>query len=501
METTGSRPSGRGPRNFFRDWRVRVLVPVVLIHVVVFAGLYTLLYHLFEKEIEESYKFAGEILIEEVTERFEGAMTRHHTADLQGRLRRYAQPGRYDLNLFDARKKLVATSGGEVSASLDAELDAALSPSSSPASSATAWHLHDDRGFRLDGVRTIPNRVSCQGCHSAEARTLGAIHMSIDLTHVMTATRQRLLFRVGLLLVAWAILAFVMSRLRDVVIGRPIARIENVLRSIYVPRRNRKETGDLDSLSHRVNQAIWSLVEEKRREDANFQKHLARAEQMAALGELAAGLTHEIRNPLAGVSSALQLMRSEEDDQATERGRLLDHMLSELERVSKTLVGLLGLARPQPPQKAETDLAALTQDIVRLFEPRLHGRHVRIAVEAPNPLPAIQLDRGQITQLILNLLTNAAQAVNDGGAIEVRLAPFPDGGGVMLSVIDDGVGIPADRLERIWEPFYTTKEKGTGLGLAVCRQIAELHGGTITVDSTPGEGTRFLVLLPRVTKG
>jgi hypothetical protein len=495
FEATGSRKSRSSLRKLLRDWRVRVLVPVILIHVVVFAGLYRLLFRLVEKEIEESYKVGGEILLEEVTERFEGAMTRHHTVDLERRLRRYAGPGRFDLKLFDAKKRLVATSGGDVAASVDAELDAALAPSSP----TTAWYVQDQKGFRLNGVRPILNRVSCHGCHSPEAVSLGAIHMSMDLTHVMTATRQRLLFRIGLLLVAWAALAIVMAYLRDVVIGRPIARIENVLRSINLSRR--KGTGDLETLSDRVNQAIWTLLEEKKRQDASFRKHFARAEQMAALGELAAGLTHEIRNPLAGISSALQLMRSEEDEPPTERGRLIDQMLSELERVSKTLVGLLGLARPQPPQKAAMDLAAVTRDIVRLFEQRLHGRRVRLVVETPDPLPALEVDRGQITQLLLNLLTNAAQAVKDGGSIEVRLAPFPDGRGVMLSVMDDGEGISADQLERIWEPFYTTKEKGTGLGLAVCCQIAELHGGTITVESVPGEGARFLVLLPREIRG
>lgn len=500
-ETTGSRQSRGSLRELLRDWRVRVLLPVILIHVVVFGGLYFLLYQLVKKEIEESYKVGGEILLEEIVERFEGAMTRQHTADLERRMRRYAQPGRYDLNLFDSKKKLVATSGGDVTPAVDAELDLALSPSSSRASSVTAWYVQDQKGFRLDGVRPVPNRVSCHGCHSPEVARLGAIHMSIDLTHVMTATRQRLLFRIGILLVAWAALAFVMARLRDVVIGRPMARIENVIRSIYFPRRNRDATRDLESLSERVNRAIWLLLDEKKRQDATYRQHFARAEQMAALGELAAGLTHEIRNPLASISSALQLMRSDESDPQSERGRLLDEMLTELDRVSKTLAGLLGLARPQTPQKQSTDLAALTRDIVRLFERRLHGRHVRVSVETPDPLPALQVDRGQITQLVLNLLTNAEQAVKDGGSIEVRLAPFPDGEGVILSVADDGAGVPADQLEKIWEPFYTTKEKGTGLGLAVCRQIVESHGGTITVESAPGEGARFLVLLPLVVRG
>ena len=495
-ESTRSRRSRGSRRELLRDWRVRVLIPVILIHIVVFAGLYRLLFRLVEKEIEESYKVGGEILLEEIVERFEGAMTRQHTADLERRMRRYAQPGRYDLKLFDSRKKLVATSGGDVTPAVDAELDAALSPSSSRASSVTAWYLQDEKGFRLDGVRPIPNRVSCHGCHSPEVARLGAIHMSIDLTHVMTATRQRLLFRIGILLVAWAALAFIMARLRDVIIGRPMARIENVIRSIYFPKRNRNATRDLENLSDRVNQAIWSLLEEKKRQNTSYRQHLARAEQMAALGELAAGLTHEIRNPLANVSSALQLLRSEETDDASERSQLLGQTLGELNRASRTLDGLLRLARPEPPVKTTVDLGALTRDIVTLFGPRLRGRGVALSLEADSHLPALRLDRSQMTQLILNLLTNSAQAVEDGGSISVRVAPFPDGKGVILSVIDDGRGIPPDMLDKVWEPFFTTKEEGTGLGLPISRQIAELHGGTIAVESPPGEGTRVLVLLP-----
>lgn len=479
-------------RKLVKDWRLRVLAPVILIHALAFALLYSLLYHLAIGETIEAHKHGAETLFDVVMERFEGRMLRHAASDLKERFRRLAAAGGYDLALFNAKKELVANSGGGTPPYLEEELRSAQTAPGE----RTAWFVRGERGFRLNGVRVVLNRSECQRCHGAESASLGAIHMSVNLTGEMESARKRLLVRIGLLLVAWVALAAVMFRLRDAVIGRPLARIEDVVRSITRHRRRDSDTSDLESLAGRLNKAIRSLLEEQKRREASMHRQFARAEQMAALGELAAGLTHEIRNPLAGVSSALQLLRSEEADPASDSARLLDQTLGELNRASSTLDRLLRLARPEPPVKSTVDLAALARDVARLFEPRLRGRNVSLAVEAQSDPPALRLDRGQMTQLLLNLLTNSAQAVGDGGAISVRLAPFPDGDGVILSVSDDGAGIPAEQLEKIWEPFFTTKDEGTGLGLPICRQIAELHGGTITVESAPGEGTTVLVLLP-----
>lgn len=475
-----------------RDWRWRIFAPVILIHVLVFAGLYALLYRLVVGEIVEAYKHGAELLLRDVARGVEEAMFRQHPVDFQGRIQTSARSHGVDLKLFSAKKLLVADSGGESPADVMDEIDTSMSLPGPK----TAWFVKSHLGFRLNGVHVIANDQRCHGCHGAENPVRGVLHMSIDLSSVMEATRRRLLLRIGVLLMAWVGLALVMVRIRNAVIGRPIERIENVLRSISLQGKSKSGTGDLENLAARLNRAILSLVGEQKRREASFQRHFARAEQMVALGELAAGLSHEIRNPLAGVSSALQLLRSEEADPGSDRSRLLDQMLGELNRASASLDGLLRLARPEPPVKTTVDLALLARDVVRLFEPQLRGRRVSLTVEASSRLPALQLDRGQMTQLLLNLLTNSAQAVKEGGSIRVNLAPFLDGNGVILSVIDDGAGIPADQIEKVWEPFFTTKAEGTGLGLPISRQIAELHGGTITVESAPGEGTRVLVLLP-----
>jgi len=476
-----------------KDWRLRIVLPVLFIHALAFIGLYLVSYRLAVGEVIKAHEWGATSLLASVVERFESTMFRRHPVDLGNRLQRLARSHKFDLWLYDTNRKLVAETGEVLPPSASAALDGQIAR----ASGDTAWHVQDDDRFRMFGARLLPNETACQGCHGTDKPALGTVYMSLDLTTTMQETRGRLRLTIGLLLGVWVVLMSVMIRVRDFVIGRPIARIEGVLRSITLSGRSTATTRDLEKLAVRLNRAIWTLVEEGKRREANLQRHLARAEQMAALGELASGLTHEIRNPLGSVSSALQLLRSEEPDPASDRARLLDQMLKELGRASTTLDGLLRLARPQPPEKSAVDLASVARDVARLFEPRLRGRSVRLAVEVPGRVPVLMLDRGQMTQLLLNLLTNSAQAVADGGFIEVRVAPFPDGEGVLLSVADDGVGIPPDQIEKIWDPFHTTKKDGTGLGLPICRQIAELHGGTITVESVPGRGTRVLVLLPR----
>ena len=475
-----------------KNWRLRILLPVLFIHALAFVGLYVFSYRLAVGEVIRAHEWGAASLLSSVVERFEATMFRRHPVDLGHRLQRLARSHRFDLWLHGADGKLVAETGTDLPESVAKVLDA----ETARAPGGAAWHVQDEDTFRMFGAQHLRNETACQGCHGTDKPVLGTVYMSLDLTTSMQETRTRLRLTIGILLGVWIVLMGLMIRVRDFVIGRPLARIEDIVRSITRHRRSDSDTSDLENLAGRLNRAIRSLLEEQKRREASVQRQFARAEQMAALGELAAGLTHEIRNPLAGVSSALQLLRSEEADPASDRSRLLDQMLKELERASTTLDGLLRLARPQPPEKSAVDLVALVRDVARLFEPRLRGRNIRLVVDIPGRVPVLMLDRGQMTQLLLNLLTNSAQAVGEGGAISVRLAPFPDGRGVILSVMDDGAGIPADQIEKIWEPFFTTKAEGTGLGLPICRQIAELHGGTISVESTPGEGTAFLILLP-----
>ncbi len=226
---------------------------------------------------------------------------------------------------------------------------------------------------------------------------------------------------------------------------------------------------------------------------------LRRSERFAAIGKMAAGIAHEIRNPLASMSGSIQML-GETADLDPIGQRLMGIVLRETDRLNALITDFLQFARPNPPQLEEIDLAALLDELVQVFgylhhpgddEPDTPVPDVRL--EAPASLTCVA-DPRQLKQVFWNLLNNATQAMPEGGAVRMTAARTADG--VSVSVSDSGIGMPAEALDRIFDPFYSTKEHGTGLGLAQVLRIVEEHGGRIDVSSRPGEGSRFVVHLP-----
>lgn len=216
-----------------------------------------------------------------------------------------------------------------------------------------------------------------------------------------------------------------------------------------------------------------------------------RNERLAAIGSLAAGLAHELRNPLASVSGSVDLLRHSLPDGATE-GRLMDIVLRETERLDHLIGDFLTFARPTPPTFAEVPMHRLVSETVEMFRNDPTAAEAKVEVAVPETLQA-WCDEGQVRQVLLNLLINAVQAT--GGTGHIQIEGSPDGDDTLIAVADDGPGIDPDRARRIFDPFYTTKERGTGLGLALVHRILEAHGGGIELESAPGRGSRFLVRL------
>lgn len=226
-------------------------------------------------------------------------------------------------------------------------------------------------------------------------------------------------------------------------------------------------------------------------------RSLGDKERLAALGQLAAQLAHEIGTPLASVSGHLQLALVGPDLPQPLRDRL-EVATRELERVSKIVRDYLDSTRTVAPEKTETKVARIVEEAVDIV--RGDEKRARITVEKSLDEDLVMLtDPGLLRQIMVNLLTNAADAVLHGGAGTIAVSAAASDGVVELSVRDDGVGIGPEDVARIFEPFYTTKGrgKGTGLGLAICRELATALGGRIGVESAPGRGSTFTVTLPR----
>nr|MDQ3368681.1 ATP-binding protein [Myxococcota bacterium] len=225
--------------------------------------------------------------------------------------------------------------------------------------------------------------------------------------------------------------------------------------------------------------------------------HIRRAERLATVGHLAAGIAHEIRNPLAAISGSIELLRSM--PQASEDDRALMTIVNrEVQRLNVLIGDLLDYANPRPNQPVDFDLGILVRETLQVARADQAFADIEPIEEIEPPL-AVSADPAKIRQVVWNLLRNAADAAAAGGKhvrVGARAGEHDD---VLITVADDGPGIPADQLGRIFDPFFTTKRKGTGLGLATCHSIIAEHGGRIDVASTVGQGTTMVVTLPRTT--
>jgi len=230
------------------------------------------------------------------------------------------------------------------------------------------------------------------------------------------------------------------------------------------------------------------------------QTQMSRAEHFATLGELAAGLAHEIRNPLAGIAGVLEVASRDLPDASPARG-VIEDAKQEAVQINRILTELLDTARPKPPQFRIIDIVGTAEHAVVFARQQAVTKRITIEFEVQDALPPVEHDPSQINQVLLNLLLNAIQSMDKPGVIHVMLRQDDDDA-VTITVSDQGKGIAAEHLPNIFRPFFTTKGHGTGLGLSLARRMVESHGGTISVTSTPGEGTQFTVELPirRVTE-
>jgi two-component system nitrogen regulation sensor histidine kinase GlnL len=241
-----------------------------------------------------------------------------------------------------------------------------------------------------------------------------------------------------------------------------------------------------------------------------LEEAVRRADRLSMLGTLAAGLAHEIKNPLGGIKGAAQLLTMELAEQSPLK-EYTGIMIREVERVNTIIEELMDLARPRPPEWSEVNLAKVLGDIA-LFQKEAHrSKEVIFQLTLDPSIPPIRGDENLLTRLFLNLIKNAAEAIDKKGRVEIitkvgaeyhfnkpgsRPVPL-----IQVNIRDDGRGIAPEELDQIFTPFYTTKDRGNGLGLATCQKIVDIHGGILKVESTPGEGTVFRVFLPFLQDG
>ena len=230
----------------------------------------------------------------------------------------------------------------------------------------------------------------------------------------------------------------------------------------------------------------------ERQKNEEIRLQLERSHRLSMIGQMAAGVAHEIKNPLASIKGAMEIL-ADPHSTSEHRAEFTQLAANEIRRIDSTVTNFLQFGRPQATKLERHNLAEIVANVVRQLTPQAGERQIRFKLDTPTALEA-KVDHQQLHQLCLNLLLNALDASTNNSEIEVTLTEAEHS--IELIIRDQGEGIPAENIPRLFEPFHTTKATGTGIGLAIVKAIVESHNGTIHITSKPGEGTTVTVTLP-----
>jgi two-component system NtrC family sensor kinase len=447
-----------------------------------------------------------------------------------------AQPRMTGLRLFDAAGRTAYSKrGDEIGrvANLDEPTCLAChraGPSHQVLDAARRSRILDGPGGRvLATVTPVYNRATCSSapCHAhpPSQRVLGVLEVSVSLSQV-DATRaalQRTTAVVSLLTIAGVALTAIAFTRRQLVnpISRLAAGVDRLKQGEFKEQVATHGSGEIADLSRAFNEMAAVLSEARRQrllllesleqqvQDRTAaleraQARLMQTEKLSSLGRLSASIAHEINNPLAGILTYARLLlrtlgRDDESQASRERQLQQLRMIErETQRCSTIVRGLLDFARERPLTLLPVDINAAVGEALLLVRNQFGLQDITVD-SAAGDLPPVEADLGQIRQALLNVLINACEAMPGGGTLRVRTRAA-ESGGVTVEVTDTGVGIAPDDLRRVLDPFFTTKEMGTGLGLSVVYGIVERHGGALHIDSTVGVGTTVTLTLPASQK-
>jgi two-component system sensor histidine kinase HydH len=249
--------------------------------------------------------------------------------------------------------------------------------------------------------------------------------------------------------------------------------------------RERKQKEVLQRTTTQLNTVYQELQQ-------NFER-MKRSERLYAIGQLSAGLAHEVRNPLASIGGAAAILRKNSGSEER-REEFLEIIEKESLRLNRLLTNFLEFARPSPPQYQLAEVGPILESVVSLAAHAVGRQPIRLSTDTAPDVPAITCDPEQIKQVLLNLTINSVQAMPDGG--EIVFSTRVDGSRIVIDVKDQGPGISAEHLDKIFDPFFTTKDTGTGLGLSVAHQIVSQHGGILNAKNNSERGATFSLSLP-----
>jgi len=382
---------------------------------------------------------------------------------------------------------------------------------------------NDRNEWILRNLRPILNRPECFHCHVPQQRLNGVLEVDVSLEEM-----QEHVERLRKTMVIWAVaitlcLAFALSVLLSKLVTNPITELMNTMAraedGIDVRAKVVSED-ELGRLAHSFNSMIIKLNKTKKKVEKLHYEQMRKADRLATVGEMAAGIAHEIKNPLTGIAGVIQILGRDLGPEDP-RQMIIKEVLEQIDRLDKAVKNLLSFARPPAPNLTRVNVNAVLEKIAAFLTPQFNKNGVKVTKVYAPEVPPIQGDPELLQQVFLNVMLNGVQAMPDGGDIKVetrcesvyeymlhKSGPSEDRDDqpqgqdeprhevVSVRISDTGKGINQENLNKIFNPFFTTRQQGTGLGLSITHKIIEQHGGGVNVESVPGKGTTFTIYLP-----
>lgn len=358
----------------------------------------------------------------------------------------------------------------------------------------------------------IENLPPCHRCHPSEKKILGVMDIEISLDAVYDTIRQfkKEHFRdaiIGFFMIIFVFL-FIISILIDKPINNMIKTIRRIEKGDLSARMNVKQKDELGLMAKSFNTMVESLEKTKRELEEYHTTQIEKAAKLASLGEVASGIAHEIKNPLTGISCAIQVLQSELGEDDSKR-TLITEVLNQIKRLDGTVKDLLVFAKPKPPYLVSLKIYDVIEKAMFLVNSEAKKQNITVETDINKDIPEMMMDPDQIQQVLLNLMINAVQAMPEGGKLSISVSvkdykevrssittTLKTDKVLAVKIQDTGEGISREDMENIFKPFFTKKSKGTGLGLSISQKIIKGHGGEIICESNKGKGTVFIIYLP-----
>jgi len=464
-------------------------------------GIFTLFHiHREERHLIEATRESAELLLSTVEKSIFNSMAVGNSSDVQAILERVGESRQL------ANLRIFHPDGTILKSSYPAEIGLRVNANDL----ALFVNQRSDGIYQIGGepvlgmIRPIISNERCFDCHGPGSKIVGVLNLHYSLGEMMRRIGETSQFFLYSTIVVVILLSIGISIILLRFVKRPIQAMTAIMSRVeagdMTVRMEPHLNDEISVLMRSFNSMVDNLERAQRELEKCHYQQMERADRLASVGEMAAGIAHEIKNPLAGISGAITVL-ADDFPEGDPRSEIVHEVLDQIKRLDKTVNDLLYFGRPGKPEFNFVDINALIKTTLFFIAQHPEAKNIHRIKELTRDLPALWVDEKQIQQVLFNIIINAVQAMPDGGTliVETELAAHNGGRVVRVRVGDTGKGISAAEMEKIFVPFHTTKTQGTGLGLPICRQLILQHGGTISVKSQAGAGTTVTIDLPIAT--